>query len=65
MRGRLFVKGATVLVLHLCRLEHFIAFSLLACVIVVAWLAVDLRLVVVGVEIARIGTVAHIHDESV
>ena len=32
-------------------------------VIVIAWLAVDFRLVVVGVEIARIRAVAHIHDE--
>jgi hypothetical protein len=28
-----------------------------------AWLAVDFRLIVVGVEITRIGPIAHIHDE--
>ena len=63
VRGGLFVNRATVLVLHLCSLEHLVAFSLLACVFVIAWLAVDLRLVVVGVEVARIRTVADIHDE--
>ena len=63
MRGGLFVNRATVLVLHLCSLEHLVAFSLLACVFVIAWLAVDFRLVVVGVEVARIRSVAHIHDE--
>ena len=63
MRGGLFVNRATILVLHLCSLEHSLAFVLLACVFVIAWLAVDLRLVVVGVEVARIRPVAHIHDE--
>ncbi len=63
MRGGLFVNRATVLVLHLCSLEHLVAFSLLACVFVIAWLAVDFRLVVVGVEVARIWSVANIHDE--
>jgi len=53
----------TVLVLHLCSLEHLVAFSLLACVFVIAWLAVDFRLVVVGIEVARIGPIAHIHGE--
>ena len=65
MRGLLFVNRATVLVLHLCSLEHFFAFSLLACVFVLAWLAVDFRLVVVRVEIARVRPIAHIHGESV
>ena len=63
VRGGLFVNRATVLVLHLCSLEHLVAFSLLACVFVIAWLAVDFRLVVVGVEVARIRPIAHIHDE--
>ena len=63
MRGGLFVNRVTVLVLHLCSLEHLIAFSLLACVFVIAWLAVDFRLVVVGIEVARIRSIAHIHDE--
>src|SRR5439155_9280475 len=65
VRSGLFVNRATVLVLHLCSLEHSLAFVLLACCCVIAWLAVDLRLVVVGVEVARIRPVAHIHDESV
>lgn len=63
MRASLFVNGATVLVLHLCSLEHLVAFSLLACVFLITWLAVDFRLVVVGVEVAGIRPVAHIHDE--
>jgi len=63
VRGGLFVNRATILVLHLCSLEHSLAFVLLACVFVIAWLAVDLRLVVVGVEVARIRPVAHIYDE--
>ena len=63
VRGGLFVNRATVLVLHLCSLEHLIAFSLLACVFVIAWLAVDFRLFKVGMEVARIKAVAHIHDE--
>ena len=54
-----------VLVLHLCSLEHLVVFSLLTCVFVIAWLAVDFRLVVVGIEVARIRPVAYIHDESV
>src|SRR5262249_7715813 len=65
VRGGLFVNRATILVLHLGSLEHLVAFSLLACVFVIARLAVDFRLVEVGIEIARIGPVAHIHDESV
>ena len=64
VRGGLFVNRATVLVLHLCSLEHLVAFSLLACVFVIAWLAVDLRLIVVGVEVTRIRPLTHIHDES-
>ena len=63
VRGGLFVNRLTVLVLHLCSLEHLVAFSLLACVFVITWLAIDFRLVVVGVEIARIRPIAHIHDE--
>ena len=59
----LFINRATVLVLHLCSLEHLVAFSLFACVFVIAWLAVDFRLVVIGVEIARIRSVAHIRDD--
>ena len=54
-----------MLVLHLCSLEHFIAFSLLACVFVIAWLPVDFRLVEVGIEITRIGPVAYIDGESI
>ena len=65
VRSGLLVNGAAVLVLHLCSLEHSLAFVLLACVRVITWLAVDFRLVVVGVEVTRIGSVAHIHDESV
>ena len=65
MRGGLFVNRVTVLVLHLGRLKHLVAFSLLACVFVIAWLPIDFRLVVVGVEIARIGPITYIHDESV
>jgi hypothetical protein len=64
VRGGLFVNRVTVLVLHLCSLEHLIAFSLLACVFVIAWLAVDFRLVEVRIEVARIRPVAHIHRES-
>ena len=64
MRSGLLVNGATMLVLHLCGLEHSLAFVLLACVRVIAWLAIDFRLVVIGVEVARIGSVAHVHDES-
>src|SRR5690349_7998976 len=60
----LLVNRATVLVFDLRSLEHLIAFSLLACVFVIAWLAVDLRLIEVGVEVARIRPVADIHDES-
>ena len=63
MRGGLLVNGVTVLVLHLCSLEHSLAFGLLACWFVIAWLAVDFRLIVVRVEIARIGPIAHVHHE--
>ena len=63
MRRGLFVNCATVLVLHLCSLEDLVAFSLLACVLVIAWLAVGFWLVVVGVEVARIRPVAYVHDE--
>ena len=63
MRAGLLVNRLTVLVLHLCSLEHLVTFSLLACVFVIAWLAVDFRLVVVGIEVARIGAIAHINDE--
>ena len=65
MRGLLFVNRATVLVLHLRSLEHLVAFSFLARVFVIAWLTVDLRLVEVGIEVARIGPIAYVHDESV
>ena len=54
-----------MLVLHLCRLEHFVAFSLLACVFVIAWLAVDFWLVVVRVEVARVRPIAYVDGESV
>jgi hypothetical protein len=63
VRGGLFVNRATVLVLHLCSFEHLVTFSLLACVFVIAWLALDFRLVVVGIEVARIGSIAHIHGK--
>ncbi len=63
MGARLFVNGVTVLVLHLCSLKHLVAFSLLACVFVIAWLAVDFRLVEIGVEVARIGPIAYVDDE--
>jgi len=63
VRGGLLVNRATVLVLHLGSFEHLVAFSLLACVFVIAWLPVDFRLIVIGVEIARIRPIAHIHNE--
>jgi len=63
VRGGLFVNRVTVLVLHLRSLEHLVAFSLLACRFVIARLPVDFRLVEVRVEVARIGSVAHIHGE--
>ena len=65
VRGLLFVNRATVLVLHLCSLEHLVAFSFLARVFVIAWLTIDLWLVKVGIEIARVRPIAHIHGESV
>ena len=54
-----------VFVLHLGRLEHFVALSLLACVFVIAWVVIDLRLLEVGVEVARVGAVAHVDGEIV
>ena len=63
MRGGLLVNRATVLVLHLCRLEHFLPFVFLVCRRVIAWLAIDFRLVVIGIEVTRIWAVAHIHGK--
>ena len=63
VRGGVLVNCATVLVFYLCGLEDFLALVLLARRRVITWLTVDFRLVVVGVEVARIRPVAHIHDE--
>ena len=65
MRAGLFINRATVLVFDLGSLEHLIAFSFLARVFVIPWLAVDFRLVKVGIEIARVGPIAYINRESV
>jgi hypothetical protein len=64
MRGSPFVNRATVLVLHLGRLEHPFAFGLLACRCVIAGLPVNFRLVVVRVEVAWIRPIAYIHDRG-
>src|SRR3954447_17045122 len=63
VRGGVLVDGATVLVFHLCRLEHFLALVLLARRRVITWLAVAFRLVVVRVKVTRMRPVAHVHDQ--
>ena len=60
-----FVDGLTIEVFHLSSLEYLIALSLLACVFVVTWLMVDLRLVKIRVEIARIRSIVHVDVEVV
>ena len=53
------------MVLYLCSLEHLVALSFLARVLVIAWLTIDLRLIEVGIEIARVRPVAHVNREPV
>ena len=61
----LLVNRTTVLVLCLGCLEHFVAFPFFARVFVIARLTINLRLVEVGVEIARIWPIAYVNHESI
>ncbi len=64
VRGRFLVNRPTVLILYLGRLEHFVAFSFLTRVFVVARLTVNFRLIEVWIEIAGIRPIAYVHHEA-
>jgi len=66
VRRGLFVNRVAVFVLHFCSLEHPVALLLLArCLVIIARLAVDFRLVVVGIEDARVRVIFHINDRFI
>jgi len=61
VRARVLVNGVPVLVLHGCGLKHLVSFRLLAGRFVIARLAIEFRLIVIGIEGHWIRPIANVH----